>query len=241
MTVSRLSPDSWIVSTHSRCSRSSSLSKSKVAMPSTPFMGVRSSWLMLATNSDFMREAASASSRATIISCLACRSSSSARSIDARIELKDSVTRPSSSLLLTGMSSCTSPFARVSIAATKDVTGSVMRSELRIDIFQATRPIKTIRNSDTITAALLSRVTASVDSRSRRVSDARKSSSKALTRRSIGKLSRVIWSCARFTWRDPRPTRESSSALSTYTPTAAISRSRMEYRSRCTGFNIDFC
>ena len=42
-------------------------------MPSTPFIGVRISWLMLATNSDFSRAASSASSRATTSSCSARR------------------------------------------------------------------------------------------------------------------------------------------------------------------------
>ena len=44
-------------------------------MPSTPFIGVRISWLTLATNSDFSRAASSASSRAMTSSCSARRRS----------------------------------------------------------------------------------------------------------------------------------------------------------------------
>ena len=42
-------------------------------MPSTPFIGVRISWLTLATNSDFRRAASSALSRASTSSASARR------------------------------------------------------------------------------------------------------------------------------------------------------------------------
>ena len=44
-------------------------------MPMTPFIGVRISWLMLATNSDFRREASSASCRARTSSSMFCTTS----------------------------------------------------------------------------------------------------------------------------------------------------------------------
>ena len=51
----------------------SSVSSSSSAMPSTPFIGVRISWLILARNSDFARSAASALNRERADSAKACR------------------------------------------------------------------------------------------------------------------------------------------------------------------------
>ena len=65
MTSSSTSPEEEIVSAYSRCSSLSSVSSSRSVMPITPFIGVRISWLTLATNIDFMRDASSASSRAS--------------------------------------------------------------------------------------------------------------------------------------------------------------------------------
>ena len=45
---------------YSRCSPSRSVSSSRPVMPITPFIGVRISWLMFATNSDFSRDASTA-------------------------------------------------------------------------------------------------------------------------------------------------------------------------------------
>src|SRR2546425_5109711 len=42
-------------STKSRCSSFNSVSRSKLVMAMTPFIGVRISWLMMARNSDFAR------------------------------------------------------------------------------------------------------------------------------------------------------------------------------------------
>ena len=73
MIFSRPSPEVLMVCTYSRCSVSRRVPTSRLVMPSTPFIGVRISWLMLARNSLFARAAASAAS-------LARRSSSCARS-----------------------------------------------------------------------------------------------------------------------------------------------------------------
>ena len=62
MTLSKASAEVWMVVTYSRCSTSSRVRDSRSVMPMTPLIGVRISWLMLATNSDFSREASSASS-----------------------------------------------------------------------------------------------------------------------------------------------------------------------------------
>ncbi len=57
-------PDCWMTATSSRCSALNSVRSRTSAIPSTPFSGVRISWLMLARNSLFARLAASAASRA---------------------------------------------------------------------------------------------------------------------------------------------------------------------------------
>ncbi len=62
--LSSASPLVRIVSAYSFCSVSKSVSNSSAAIPMTPFMGVRISWLMFAKNADFARVAASASLRA---------------------------------------------------------------------------------------------------------------------------------------------------------------------------------
>ena len=64
MSVSSDSPDAFSVSAYSRCSRERSVSSSSDVMPSTPFIGVRISWLMLARNSLLATVAASAFDRA---------------------------------------------------------------------------------------------------------------------------------------------------------------------------------
>ena len=67
MTTSRAAAESRTVLRQSRCSASRSVSSTSCVMPSTPFMGVRISWLMLARNSLFSREASWARrSRSTI-------------------------------------------------------------------------------------------------------------------------------------------------------------------------------
>ncbi len=65
MIASSASPDAASASTYSSWTGSRSVSRSRLAIPITPFSGVRISWLMLATKSDFSREAASAWSRAS--------------------------------------------------------------------------------------------------------------------------------------------------------------------------------
>jgi len=62
MIARRFCPDLSMVRTKSRCSSSSGVSAQQVAKPSTPFMGVRISWLMVARNSLFARFARSAAS-----------------------------------------------------------------------------------------------------------------------------------------------------------------------------------
>ncbi len=71
MIPSSVSPEEEIVSAYSRCHSSSSVSSSSSLMPITPFIGVRISWLTLATNIDFSRDASSAWSRASASSCWA--------------------------------------------------------------------------------------------------------------------------------------------------------------------------
>ncbi len=67
------------------------------AMASTPFSGVRISWLMLARKCDFRTLAASAASRASTRAVMALRSSWSLRLSWASRSLKLSVSRPNSS------------------------------------------------------------------------------------------------------------------------------------------------
>ena len=64
ITASRLTAERWTFSVRLRWRGVRSVASSSSAMPSTPFIGVRISWLMLARNSDFARLAASAASRA---------------------------------------------------------------------------------------------------------------------------------------------------------------------------------
>ena len=56
-----------MVSANSRCSSSREVSNNSLAIPRTPFMGVRTSWLTTATKSDLERDRASASSLAFFI------------------------------------------------------------------------------------------------------------------------------------------------------------------------------
>jgi hypothetical protein len=66
----------------SRTSGGSPLSPSiTLVMPSTPFMGVRISWLMVARNSLLVRLAVSAAARAAVISVLRRSSSSKSASV----------------------------------------------------------------------------------------------------------------------------------------------------------------
>ncbi len=55
------------------CSSSSPVSSSMSAMPMMPFIGVRISWLIVARNSDLVRLAASARSRAVSRLCRCAR------------------------------------------------------------------------------------------------------------------------------------------------------------------------
>ena len=64
ITPSSASPDSEAVATYERWAESSSVSERISSIPITPLSGVRISWLMLARNSDFAREAAIASASA---------------------------------------------------------------------------------------------------------------------------------------------------------------------------------
>ncbi len=74
MTASRLTAERWTFSVRLRWRGVRSVASSSSAMPSTPFIGVRISWLMLARNSDLARLAASAASRALTSSVLASAS-----------------------------------------------------------------------------------------------------------------------------------------------------------------------
>ena len=66
-------------------------------MPSTPFIGVRISWLMVARNRDLARLAASAESLADLSSLTSLPSSASRRWICSTMPLKPSTRTPSSS------------------------------------------------------------------------------------------------------------------------------------------------
>ena len=72
MIVSSALPDFTMISVKVFCLGSRSDFASSSAMPSTPFIGVRISWLILARNSDFARSASTA----------LCRASCSSRSCD---------------------------------------------------------------------------------------------------------------------------------------------------------------
>ena len=65
MTPSRPSALERSVARYSRCSGDSGVSSSSSAIPKTPFIGVRISWLMLARNSLLARLPASAARRAS--------------------------------------------------------------------------------------------------------------------------------------------------------------------------------
>ena len=75
MTPISASPEERMASTNSRWSSLSSPSSRTSARPSTPLSGVRISWLMLATYSDFRRDSSSASSRALASSAASRRRS----------------------------------------------------------------------------------------------------------------------------------------------------------------------
>ena len=72
ITVSSASPLVRTISAYCCCSGVSSVSRSKPAIPITPFIGVRISWLILAKNWLFAWLAASAASLAFRISSSAC-------------------------------------------------------------------------------------------------------------------------------------------------------------------------
>ena len=66
MTSSSASLELAAVSAYSRCWGVSSELSSSSVIPITPLSGVRISWLMLARNSDFEREASTASASARL-------------------------------------------------------------------------------------------------------------------------------------------------------------------------------
>ena len=71
-------PAPWSAPARARCSSSSSVRISRSVRPSTPFIGVRISWLIVARNCDFICEASMAWSRASASSA-AARSRSATR------------------------------------------------------------------------------------------------------------------------------------------------------------------
>ncbi len=66
ITPSSASPEPAAVCAYSRCSVDSSVCSSSSVIPITPLSGVRISWLMLARNSDFDRDASTASASARL-------------------------------------------------------------------------------------------------------------------------------------------------------------------------------
>ncbi len=77
MIDSRDSPEVLMVLAKRRCRSDISVSSNSSAMPSTPFIGVRISWLMLARNWLFARLAASATSFALRASTVRASTSAS--------------------------------------------------------------------------------------------------------------------------------------------------------------------
>ena len=95
--VSRPRADEAAISAHSRCSDERGVSRRIEVMPRTPFIGVRSSWLMLARNCDLSLEAAIASWRLLLSSAdcaaRACvRSSTLSSSVCAWSRRRSSIT-----------------------------------------------------------------------------------------------------------------------------------------------------
>ncbi len=84
-----VSPDPRAVLTSRRCWPSSALRRSRSSAPSTPFIGVRISWLIVARNCDLARLAASAVS-------LALRSEACAASASSRWPIASAATRRNS-------------------------------------------------------------------------------------------------------------------------------------------------
>ena len=80
-------PDRSIVSTYSTCSSLRSVAASNCAIPKTPFIGVRISWLILARNCDFTEAVFSAS---TSLTCVTCASAASRNKSAARRDPKPS-------------------------------------------------------------------------------------------------------------------------------------------------------
>ncbi|MNH28957.1 hypothetical protein D3C79_891610 [compost metagenome] len=72
MTLSRCPVDSLATAVYSACSSLRVVVSSNCSMPRTPFIGVRSSWLIIARKSDLALFACSASSRAWINCDMAC-------------------------------------------------------------------------------------------------------------------------------------------------------------------------
>ena len=68
-------PESWIASANPRCDESSGVRSNSSAMPSTPVIGVRISWPIVARNSDFAAFDRSANVRCCCASSNACRRS----------------------------------------------------------------------------------------------------------------------------------------------------------------------
>ena len=71
MTCSSDRADTWASSRYSRCSGSSRVCSTRSVMPSTPFIGVRISWLMLATNSLLAWLVVSAALASSCVRCIA--------------------------------------------------------------------------------------------------------------------------------------------------------------------------
>ena len=89
MIVSSASPAPRTPSAYWRWRSSSSEFSSRPVRPMTPFMGVRISWLIVATNADFAREASRALSRVSASSRRASRSERSRRAV----RMKASISR----------------------------------------------------------------------------------------------------------------------------------------------------
>ena len=85
MTPSSACPAPRTPSAYCRCVGSSSVVSRRSLRPITPFMGVRISWLMVARNVDFAREAPSAASRASASSWRALVSEFSRRAMRTKV------------------------------------------------------------------------------------------------------------------------------------------------------------
>jgi len=84
MISSSARPDWSMTSAYSRCSGERPVSRRSRVIPMTPFIGVRISWLMFATNSDLSREDSRAAWRARTRTSMLCTASTTPATVRRR-------------------------------------------------------------------------------------------------------------------------------------------------------------